>query len=200
MGLMQKLFGGRAAASVPEPPPSRSHASSRLGPDSSSLPPSTALRRELLRLALRQSLTRHGIPTSWIVVQPVDVRDRDGTPGVHIRLLLQHWEPRLLPYTLSFQHEMQQRVLAVEPHAAGWLRGFSWLYAAGPAAPIPMPDPATWAVNSAPKEPPPVQLEPPSSGPPRKSKEELARLFAQQDRSKSRHDDVDFAPTQPVTW
>lgn len=202
MGLMQKLFGGAAGATAPKPRHSRGHAPSRTGAEGSSVPPAAAMRRELLRLALRQSLTRNGVPTSWIAVQPLEVADRDGTPGVHIRLLLQHWEPRLLPYLLSFQQDMQQRLLAVEPSAEGWLRGFSWQYAAGPGLPMPMPDPATWAAAAASVQAPPVQLEPPPPGPLRKSKEELASLFAGQDRSRPAHHDhdVDFAPTQPITW
>jgi hypothetical protein len=200
MGLIQKLFGG-GAAPASQPPQSRTDAPSRPGADGASVPPAAAMRRELLRLALRQTLTRNGIPTSWVAVQMLDVGSREGAPGVHIRLVLQHWEPRLLPYTLSFQHDMEQRLLAVEPQAESWLRGFSWQYEAGPGDPVPMPDPATWTASAPPADVPPVALEQPQAGPPRKSKEELAQLFAQQDRSRSRQDDdADFAPTQPVTW
>ena len=164
------------------------------------------MRRELLRLALRHSLTRNGIPSTWIAFQPFDVASPDGSMGVHVRLILQHWEPRFLPYTLSFQHDMEQRLLAVEPHAHDWLRGISWQYAPGAGDLLAMPDPATWAAMVAPaqaasEQAAPVQLEQPRPGPVRKSKQELALLFAKQDRggSKNGHD-ADFAPTQPVKW
>src|SRR5690349_16834285 len=165
MGLMHTLFGGGAAAPASLPPPSRFQAPKGSGSDGGpSVPPAGAMRRELLRLALRQSLTKNGIPTSWIVSQAVDVPGRDGPSGVHVRLLLQHWGPRLLPYTLSFQHDMEQRLLAVEPQAHDWLRGFSWQYADGGGELLPMPDPAIWAEAPAATEAAPLPLERPSPG------------------------------------
>jgi hypothetical protein len=203
MGLMQKLFGGAEAQPLPPPSPPKRARTSPPSAETDGAPvlPAAGMRRELLRLALRQSLMGNGIPSSWIVAETLEVGSRgSGTPGIHIRLVLQHWEPRLLPYTLAFQHDLEQRLLAVEPQAGAWLRGFSWQYAGATGEPGPMPDPASWGDDAQP-EGAPVAMEPPQPGPPRKSKEELALLFAQQDRGRPRQDErPDFAPTQPVTW
>lgn len=199
MGLMQKLFGGAEAQPLPS---ARSRASAPQGGSEGRAVSPISMRRELLRLALRQSLLKNGIPSSWIVAEALEVSPRGGgTPGVHIRLVMQHWEPRLLPYTLSFQQDLEQRLLAVEPEVRSWLRGFSWQYAKVEGEPGPMPDPATWADGTPQPESAPVAMEPPQPGPPRKTKEDLARLFAQQDRIRARDEaPPDFAPTQPASW
>jgi hypothetical protein len=207
MGLMQKMFGG---AAKPAPPAGAKARNSGPAPDGTSVLPAGRMRREMLRLVLRQSLTRNGIPSTWIVAETLEVPARGESSGVHIRLVLQHWEPRLLPYTLAFEHDLEQRLLAVEPDAHSWFRGFSWQYAAL-GDPGSMPDPSTWApaepapvpeqAPALPREAPAFVAEAPASSPAMKSKEELAALFAQQDRTRSKADEqVDFAPTQPVSW
>src|SRR4051794_8778218 len=140
MGFFSKLFGQAgtdasrsrkvaARAPVPRPP-------------ASSIPPAN-LRRELLRLALRQSLSRNGIPVHWIGAEAIELPGR-GNP-LHVRLLVQHWDERLPVLFLAFQEDFEQRLLAVEPLARTWLRGFSWQFQLVDATPHPpLPDPEWW--------------------------------------------------------
>src|SRR5689334_8676841 len=103
MNLLKRLFGlssARAAKvskihsqllpSSPGPSDARGQATS---------PAST--RREMLRMALRSTLSRHGIPAAWIGAEMVVSTSRNREPGVHLRLLIRHWDPRLLEHTAA---------------------------------------------------------------------------------------------------
>jgi hypothetical protein len=223
MGFFSKLFGqagnnaSRSRKVAARAPVAR--------PPASSIPPAN-LRRELLRLALRQSLSRNGIPVHWIGAEAIELPG-PGNP-LHVRLLVQHWDERLPTLFLAFQEDFEQRLLAVEPLAHTWLRGFSWQFQLIDATPHPrLPDPETWwdGRDSGPaplSRPGPLTSHPmPLSSRPmplttrpvpltaaapaapvlspsdRKIKEELERLFAQQDADRAVHSrHPDFEPTR----
>ncbi|MGZ5178993.1 MAG: hypothetical protein ACXWC6_14210 [Ramlibacter sp.] len=192
MGILGKLFGGDAKATARRSTAVARPASPR-GP-SSSIPPAN-LRRELLRLVLRQSLARNGIPVHWIGAEAIELPG-PGAP-VHVRLLVQHWDERLPRYFLAFQEDFEQRLLAVEPLARTWLRGFSWQFQLVDVSSRPaLPDVGTWGDprdTGAAADPQPTPSD-------RKVREELGRLFAAQDAARARDTHVDFAPTQQGDW
>ncbi|MBK0391826.1 hypothetical protein [Ramlibacter algicola] len=148
--------------------------------------PPTDMRRELLRLALRQSLIRNGIPVHWIGVEAIEM-PVPGAP-LHVRLVVQHWDERLLRHAIAFQDDLEQRLLAVDPLARTWLRGFSWQYEWPDGVPRPsLPDPSTWAdaAGSAQRPAAPVR-----------AREELDRLLASRDEAAA--PEPDFQPTHPL--
>src|SRR6478672_1390512 len=140
MGFLSKLFGPADSAPVKQKKAAPRAAVARA--PASSIPPAN-LRRELLRLALRQSLSRNGIPVHWIGAEAIELPG-PGNP-LHVRLLVQHWDDRLPILFLAFQEDFEQRLLAVEPLAHTWLRGFSWQFQLVDATSHPgLPDPAAW--------------------------------------------------------
>ena len=144
--------------------------------------PPTDMRRELLRLALRQSLTRNGIPVHWIGVEAVEL-PIPGAP-LHVRLVVQHWDERLLRHAIAFQDDLEQRLLAVDPLVRTWLRGFSWQYEWPDGVPRPtLPDPSTWADAAG-------------AAPPVRPREALDRLLATHDDGAG--PEPDFQPTHPL--
>ena len=181
-------------------------------------------RRELLRVVLRDTLTRHGVPASWIGVELLTAASRTRQSGIHMRLQLKHWDPRLLPCMVAFQKHIAHRVELYDPLAPNWLMGISWQFALEDESQCPeMPDPSTWKparrrppVNVLPPEPAIAGLtvteltEPRSSPPARKAhmdrKAELEKMFAQRDAEHVVPTDLQatqplagYGPTQPAT-
>lgn len=149
--------------------------------------PPTDMRRELLRLALRQSLTRNGIPVHWIGVEAIEM-PVPGAP-LHVRLVVQHWDERLLRHAIAFQDDLEQRLLAVDPLVRTWLRGFSWQYEWPDGVPRPtLPDPSTWGGEAAASTRAAVA--------PTRAREELDRLLASRDEQAA--PEPDFQPTHPL--
>ena len=102
-------------------------------------------RRELLRLVLRDTLNRTGIPTSWIGADLLAATSRGREPGIHVRLLLKHWDPRLMTHGIAFENAYKKRVLTLDPLAERWLLGMSWQYSLDDESGCPaMPHPGIW--------------------------------------------------------
>jgi hypothetical protein len=132
----------------------------------------TATRRETLRLALRDTLQRHGIPTEWIGGETLTLTIH-GERLLHWRLIVKHWDPRILTHGVAIQQALVRRVTAFDPLAPEWLHGISWQFALeDESACPPMPNAASWTA--------PVRDE---SDP----RADLDRLFAVRDADFQQH-------------
>jgi hypothetical protein len=155
MSILKRLFS--SATPAPQPvtqPPSQCPASSL---PSRSLSPDNTSRRELLRLVLRDTLNRTGIPTSWIGADLLAATSRGREPGIHVRLLLKHWDPRLMLHGVAFENAFKKRVLSLDPEGERWLLGISWQFSlANERHCPPMPHPGVWTA-SAPEPGPAAQ-------------------------------------------
>ena len=87
---------------------------------------SLALRRELLRVVLRDTLRNTGVPMQWIGGEATPATDEHGRSSIEVRLILECDEPRFLYYLGAFQEEFEARLLAVDPQAWGWVSRVSW--------------------------------------------------------------------------
>ena len=162
MSFLNRLLGTKAApATAQSAPASQMH--SQLQPSSQqSARPSqqstiaqNASRRELLRVVLRDTLNRHGIPVSWISAEVLASTSRSGERGVHWRMLVKHWDPRLLTHGIAIQQALIKRVTAFDPLASAWLSGISWQFALEDESGCPpLPHPGAWtAVPHVPPAP-----------------------------------------------
>jgi hypothetical protein len=135
MGFLAGLFGRRAEpAPVSRPPVSVTPSASR-----------NATRRELVRVALRDTLNRHGVPADWLGVEALSAVTHGREPGLHLRLVVRHWEPQLLACGVALQRGVLQRVLLLDPLAANWMTGISWQFAPTDESNCPdLPPPAHW--------------------------------------------------------
>ena len=52
-------------------------------------------RKDVLRLVLREMLTRNGIPQTWIAADMLRTTSSKRLEGLHVRFLVRHWQPRL---------------------------------------------------------------------------------------------------------
>jgi hypothetical protein len=148
MSFIKRLFGtgspaARAAAN--SQPASQLSLPASSQQSLSPIAQQNSSRRELLRVVLRDTLNRTGIPTSWIGVDLLAATSRGREPGIHVRLLLKHWDPRLMLHGVSFQNSFHKRVLTLDPLADRWLLGISWQFSLADDSNCPaMPHPGTW--------------------------------------------------------
>ena len=102
------------------------------------------LRRELLRVVLRDTLKKTGVPPQWIGGETTTL-DEAGRLSIEVRLILEAHEPRFLYYLAAFQAEFEARLLDVDPKAWDWVSRVSWslgahLEATDPDFTMPTPD------------------------------------------------------------
>jgi hypothetical protein len=115
MGILSFIFGASKQQQPAKP--------------QASVPPNAtrnATRRELIRVALRDTLVRNGVPTDWVAAEALSAITRGREPGLHLRLVMRQWQPELLAYAVALQKSVAQRVLLLDPLAATWLTGISW--------------------------------------------------------------------------
>lgn len=159
MGFLQRLFGTARHTTGDDTEPhsrlSSAHSQTSRRPASSP----SAVRRELLRVALQDTLKRRGIPAQWVGADVLAATSRTGEAGLHWRLSIRHWDPRLLIHGVALQNALITRVLMFDPMAETWLMGVSWQYALGDESMCPaLPHPGSWTAVAR----PPAQAEPAS--------------------------------------
>src|SRR5262245_46076914 len=85
-----------------------------------------AMRKDLLKLVLRETLTRAGIPQVWVGADLLRTTGPKREHGIHVRFLVRQWEPRLVQHGPALEREFAQRLSMLDPQSSAWLMGFSW--------------------------------------------------------------------------
>jgi len=148
MDLMKKLFGGSS------PSPLETADLGTLGPAmaqprvaaqaEADFAAQVDIRRELLRVRTRNTLRLSGIPESWIEAQ-VLLEPVGGRTFMHLRLVVRHWDPRLMRYAIAFQHKLMDEIERIDPQAAQWLLSIVWAFPPELESPDPeLPQPSAW--------------------------------------------------------
>ncbi len=219
---ISRLLGLKAAASKSkaDKPATAARPAARTPPADNRDSPHTiednsdnGMRRQLVQTLLRECLRRNGIPTGWIECQMLVVNSRSRGPGMYARLVLRHWDPRLLTYAYAFQKELLAAIGQFEPQSSTWLHGVSWEFNVGDSCPYPdMPDPAVWRTPPAGAVPaaaavlasaPPVVAAPAANADDEvlRDLKDLQNMFAARDASMEEKAawgaQADFQPTQP---
>ena len=211
MGLLKRLFGGKAGARDAGGPPTSQFGDSETTTELSS---KNAPRRELVQVVLRDTMRRHGIPSDWIECSILSVMSARRGPGMHVQLVVRQGDDRLLTYVHAFQESFLREIEKFEPKADEWIFSLSWQFE-GKAVPSnkEMPPPSTWGkatAGPAPAQAPKASRAPAAGAPavapaPAEDAEleqDLKALFAIRDAvlkdevaDEDRH--PEFAPTQP---
>jgi hypothetical protein len=153
MNFFARLFGAGKPAPRESPPPSQI-ASGQSSQHSQSAVTQAGTRREMLRVVLRDTLNRHGIPTWWIAAETLNATSRTRPPGIHWRLSIRQWDPRLLLHCVALQNSLIRRAQTFDPMVETWLMGISWQFALpDEAACPPMPHPGLWTADPHPIKP-----------------------------------------------
>jgi len=164
-----------------------------------------ATRTQLVQVLLRDVLRRHGIPFNWVESQMLVVASRSRGTGMYVRLIMKHWDDRLITHAFALQNTLLADIARFEPRAFDWLHGVSWqldvdgscphtslphkAYWQDPeqpetptAAPVPVatpqtpPTPATPATPAVPPAPPAVSVSE------QEALQDLQRLFMIRDQ------------------
>jgi len=208
MSMLDLLRGKKSPPKERNAPNSTQFVASQQSPISHS---PTAVRKDLLKLVMRETLTRNGIPQVWITAGMLRTTSPKKEQGLHVRFLVRVWEPRLLEFGPALEREFVHRLLLLDPQAATWLMGFSWQFSLPEDfVTPPLPAPSSWtATGPADTPPPPAHTRPGDiiEGPltiPRTSEDvraDLDRLLAARDEDMKRHAQGGdhFAPTRPAT-
>ncbi|NML44972.1 hypothetical protein HHL11_14535 [Ramlibacter sp. G-1-2-2] len=171
------------------------------------------VRKEVLKVVMRETLHRNGIPESWLSADLLRTASPRREPGIHVRMLVKHWDPRILQHGVALEQEFYRRLLGMDPLAANWLMGFSWQFAMEDLSRCPpLPHPGSWTAPQAtdtlsPDDKPTTRAGDIIEGPVMIPKSEddvradLERLLALRDDDMKRHGPSSpdgFAPTRPV--
>ena len=166
------------------------------------------IRRQLVQVVLRDCLRRHGIPARWMGCQMMVAESRSLGPGLYVRLVLRHWDERLLRYAFAFETQLRDAISQFEPQASTWLHGISWELDLHSSCPYPdMPEPASWVppvppVPGAPENPhAAVSAKADAEDEILQDLKDLERMFAARDLtpdSSNRSAIADFQETRPL--
>ena len=141
-------------------------------------------RRELVRVRTRNTLRLSGIPEAWI--EPQVLLEPEGTRTfLHLRLVVRHWDERLLRYAVALQNKLMTEIERIDPQARQWLLSIVWSFPSETDCPYPeLPQPSVW-VDAKAKEPESDRAPEPE---PDEVQLDLARLFAVRDAEMSQSD------------
>ena len=205
MSLTQWLFGRNSPTSKKPADGRHSKLNFPASQNSKGAESPQSVRKELLRLALRESLKHNGIPANWISADALVATATGRQPGIHVRLVIKHWDARLPVHAMAFQQDFETRLLTLDPLATNWLMGISWQYELPADADWPhMPAPGTWTTTATVVEPVPAPLPqdaPPSAKHPLtiRTRAELERDLADDDQ-RFRPSQSDFAATEAGSY
>jgi hypothetical protein len=129
-----------------------------------------------------------------------------------MRLIVKHWDPRLMNYALALQNEVMADAVRFDPQASQWLHGISWQLEMADSCPYTtLPDKAFWLDETTKQAAPMVAaaavapvvqaLTAKQAAEADEAEEDLNRLFFIRDqeleRSSGDHAPDDYESTQP---
>lgn len=175
MGLLARLLG-RSQAALPAPPAVRPEEALR-----------DQTRKELISMALRDTLKKHGIRSGCIAAEGLPCVSAARQRGLHVQLVFRDWDPGVLRYVVALEAAVRSRLLRLDPLSAAWVVGMSWRF-----APL---DPSTWPQLS-----PPDPLHARMAAAPAASNGTLRQVLSVGDAFHARkaYGARDFGPTLPM--
>ena len=156
----------------------------------------TEIRGQLVQVMLRDLVRKSGMPAGWVQCQIQIMNSRSRGKGIYVRLVVKHWDERLMKYAFAFQKALLTDIVEFEPKAASWLQGIAWQLEVASSCPLTeLPGPEFWkepVVSAAAAKPvEPVDIIPMSANavtaavqvqsPPDDTAQDLERLFAIRD-------------------
>lgn len=116
MGLASLLFGKTAKQSSDS--------------DASRLAAATReqTRRELITMAVRDTLKRHGLSADCITAEGLPSIVAGRHRGMQVQLVVKEWQPHLLSYVLALEAAFRSRLLRLDPLSSSWISGVSWRF------------------------------------------------------------------------
>lgn len=125
---------------------------SRLAPGMSKTPEPALSNRELVRIVLRDTLRRNGIPPDWIGSQ-IASRTQPGQPTAHqIQLVILKWHEGLLRFAPLLEQQILQGLRQFDPQSDHSGHIVVWSFAPNCGCPYTtLPAPSYWSAAEKPK-------------------------------------------------
>lgn len=155
----------------------------------------TATRAQLVRMAHRDTLRRHGIPENWVAIEAIAARDSRGSLGVHARLVVKNVDSSLLTHLPQVLQLIRVRLGKLDHSSEAWLCGSSVRFELPVSHAFePLPPAGFWeeARRRTAGAPPEAEAD---SGAREGTRDWLDRMFS---GNSTRHTHTDFRPTQPM--
>ncbi len=143
---------------------------SRMGPQSlpsqlqesrSAVTSHSDLQRELIRVVLKDTLRRNGIPLDWLACEVITiVQSGNSKDQLHIQLMLMKWHELFLRYAPALEHQLLRGLDRFDPSVDHSHYIISWRFSPDCGCPFStLPSPVVWLHSEKPK---PVVQEPAS--------------------------------------
>ncbi len=101
--------------------------------------------REMVRIAVKETLRQHGIPAAWVGSEVRLSSSNTLNKALTIRLILQEWQEALLPYLPVLQNKILQTLKSGNPSVDSTMHTVSWAFAPDCGCPhLDLPAPASW--------------------------------------------------------
>ena len=109
-----------------------------------------ATRGQLVQVLLRDLIRKSGMQPGWVQCQVQVINSRSRGQGIYVRLIVKHWDERLMKYAFAFQKALLTEIVQFEPAAGIWLHGIAWQLDVAASCPLTeLPDPDFWQIPSA---------------------------------------------------
>lgn len=103
------------------------------------------LRRELIRVVLKDTLRLQGIPLAWLACEVIIIARAPGEDELHIQLIILKWNERLLRYAPALQQQLLLGMDRFDPAVDHSKYIVSWRFSTDCTCPFTkMPDPVDW--------------------------------------------------------
>ena len=114
----------------------------------------TETRGQLVQVLLRDLVRKSGMPAGWVQCQIQVINSRSRGQGIFVRLIVKHWDERLMKYAFAFQKALLTDIVQFEPKAGTWLQGIAWQLEVATTCPLTeLPGPDYWRTSGATTEP-----------------------------------------------
>jgi hypothetical protein len=117
MGLFARLLGRQPKKVDRDPGVSRLQEMSR-----------ERTRRELISMAVRDTLKRHRFADGCITSEALPGFTSAKHRGMHVQLVFRDGQPNMLGYVVALETAMRARLARLDPLSPSWIAGFSWRF------------------------------------------------------------------------
>lgn len=112
-------------------------------------PQNNTVRRELIRVVLKDTLRLQGIPFGWLACEVIVIARAPGEEDLHIQLGVMKWSEQLMRFAAALQQQLLLDLDRFEPAVDHSKYIVSWRFSPECGCPFTnMPDPKTWIKNS----------------------------------------------------
>jgi hypothetical protein len=110
------------------------------------------VRRELIRVVLKDTLRLHGIPFDWLACEVIIIPIAPGEEELRIQLVVLKWKEQLLRYAPVLQQQLLLGLDRFDPSVDHSKYIVSWRFSPDCGCPFSrMPDPKFWLKSTVPK-------------------------------------------------